>query len=66
MATYDNIKLEIVTKDGKLVFSDYIEMANFPGEAGTFTILPGHTPFMSSLKTGYIKYKKNLVMLFMM
>jgi F-type H+-transporting ATPase subunit epsilon len=56
---YDKIKLEIVAKDGNKVFSDDIVMANFPGELGVFTILPGHTPFMSALKKGEIKFKVN-------
>ncbi|HON56435.1 MAG TPA: ATP synthase F1 subunit epsilon [bacterium] len=55
---YDYIKLEIVTKDGNIVFSDNISAANFPGEAGMFTVLPGHTPFLSSLKLGELKIKK--------
>ncbi|HPN32038.1 MAG TPA: ATP synthase F1 subunit epsilon [bacterium] len=54
---YQSIKLEIITKDGNIVFSENIAMANFPGEAGVFSILPGHTPFFSALCAGTIKYK---------
>ena len=54
---YQSIKLEIITKDGNIIFSENIAMANFPGEAGFFTVLPGHTPFFSSLRIGTIKYK---------
>ncbi len=56
---YESIKLEIVSKDGNIVFSEDVVMANFPGEAGFFTVLPGHTPFLSSLKVGEIKFQKN-------
>ncbi|MBP7653723.1 ATP synthase F1 subunit epsilon [Candidatus Dependentiae bacterium] len=54
---YQSIKLEIVTKDGNIVFSENIAMVNFPGESGVFTILPGHTPFFSTLRVGTLKYK---------
>jgi F-type H+-transporting ATPase subunit epsilon len=55
----NRIKLEIVSKDGNIVLSKMVEMANFPGESGVFTIMEGHTPFMSTLKYGFIKYKEN-------
>jgi len=57
----DYIKLEIVTKDGNIVFSEDVAMANFPGEDGVFSVFPGHTPFLSTLKpTGLIKYQKKV------
>ncbi len=50
-----NIKLEVVTPDKAVVNEDAgIVMA--PGELGEFGVLIGHTPFLTSLKIGEIRY----------
>jgi F-type H+-transporting ATPase subunit epsilon len=51
----DNIRLEVVTPE-KSVISDEAQIVMAPGEFGEFGVLSGHTPFMSSLKTGTMKY----------
>lgn len=50
-----NIILEIVTPD-KAVVSEDAQIVMAPGSMGEFGILVGHTPFLSTLKTGTIKY----------
>ena len=51
----ENIKLEIVTPDKAVVNEDAgIVMA--PGELGEFGVLTGHTPFLTALKIGEIRY----------
>ena len=40
----------------KKLFSGEISSAVFPGSAGTFGVLPGHAPLVSSLKNGEIVY----------
>lgn len=52
----ENIKLEIVTPDG-LVVDDEAQIVMAPGTDGEFGILKGHTPFLTSLKIGSVKYK---------
>lgn len=54
---YKSIKLEIVVKDGNVIFSKEVALAGFPGEEGVFTVYAGHTPFFSSLRYGEIRYK---------
>jgi F-type H+-transporting ATPase subunit epsilon len=51
----DNIRLEVVTPE-KSVISDKAQIVMAPGELGEFGVLFGHTPFMTSLKTGTMKY----------
>lgn len=46
--------LEIVTPTRK-AFSEQVTAIVAPGEAGYFGVLPGHTPFLSSLKIGDVK-----------
>lgn len=46
--------LEIVTPTRK-AFSEQVTAMVAPGEAGYFGVLPGHTPFLSSLKIGDVK-----------
>ena len=50
--------LQIVTPLQK-VFSEEIHSLVAPGEEGYFGVLPGHTPFLTTLKTGYLKVIKN-------
>jgi F-type H+-transporting ATPase subunit epsilon len=50
-----NIRLEIVTPE-KSVVSEDVQIVMAPGELGEFGVLVGHTPFLSNLKVGSIRY----------
>ena len=52
----ENIRLEVVTPD-KEVVNDLAQIVMAPGSLGEFGVLSGHTPFMTSLKTGAIHYR---------
>ena len=52
----ENIILEVVTPE-KEVVNEPAQMVVAPGSMGEFGVLNGHTPFMTSLKTGTIRYK---------
>ncbi len=51
----ENIQLEIVTPE-KAVVSEEVKIVMAPGTVGEFGILVGHTPFMTSLKAGAVRY----------
>lgn len=53
----DTILLEIVTPD-RLVLSEEVEEVTAPGSEGEFGVLPGHTPFLTTLKVGELAYRK--------
>jgi len=50
-----NIKLEVVTPE-KYVVDEEVQIAMAPGVLGEFGVLIGHTPFLTTLKTGAIRY----------
>ncbi len=50
-----NIKLEVVTPD-KAVVSEDVQIVMAPGSLGEFGVLIGHTPFLTTLKRGVIRY----------
>jgi len=50
-----NIKLEVVTPD-KSVVSDEAQIVVAPGTYGEFGVLFGHTTFLTTLKTGMLRY----------
>jgi len=50
-----NIQLEIVTPQ-KDVVNEEAQIVMAPGSLGEFGVLVGHTPFMTSLKTGELRY----------
>ena len=50
-----NILLEVVTPE-KIVVSEEAQIVASPGSEGEFGVLSGHTPFLTSLKTGIIRY----------
>ena len=52
----ENIRLEVVTPE-KSVISDEAKIVMAPGELGEFGVLSGHTPFMTSLKVGTLRYE---------
>lgn len=51
-----NILLEVVTPD-RAVVSEEVQIVVAPGLVGEFGVLPGHTPFLASLKPGVLRYK---------
>jgi len=51
----ENIKLEIVTPD-TIAVDEEVQIAMAPGTSGEFGVLSGHTPFLSSLKIGSVRY----------
>lgn len=51
----DNIRLEIVTPE-KVIVSEEAQIVASPGILGEFGVLIGHTPFLTTLKTGIIRY----------
>lgn len=53
----DTILLEIVTPE-RLVLSEEVEEVTAPGTEGEFGVLPGHTPFLTTLKVGELTYRK--------
>jgi F-type H+-transporting ATPase subunit epsilon len=52
----ENIKLEIVTPE-KVVVNEDAQIVMAPGVLGEFGVLSGHTPFLTTLKLGSVKYK---------
>ncbi len=52
----ENIRLEVVTPE-KEVVNAMAQIVMAPGSLGEFGVLPGHTPFMTALKTGAIHYR---------
>jgi F-type H+-transporting ATPase subunit epsilon len=52
----EKIKLELVTPYRK-VLSEEVDEITATGTLGEFGILPGHAPFLSSLKIGELSYK---------
>lgn len=50
--------LEIVTPYGLMV-SSKVEEAYIPGSQGDFGVLPGHVPFLTSLRIGELHYRRN-------
>lgn len=51
------LHLEIVTPE-KLEISTEVDDVTAPGTEGEFGVLPGHTPFLTTLATGELSYKK--------
>ncbi len=49
--------LEIVTPEG-LLLREEVDEVIAPGEEGYFGVLPGHTPFLTTLGIGIITYRK--------
>ena len=57
----DTVEFEMVIP-GNLLFSEKVELVVVPGAEGDFGVLPGHSPFISTLRPGVISiYENNLV-----
>jgi len=54
----EKMKLEIVTPYKKVVDAE-VEEVTATGRLGEFGVLPGHAPFLTSLKIGELAYKYN-------
>lgn len=51
----ENIQLEVVTPE-KVVVKEEVQIVMAPGTLGEFGVLSGHTPFMTTLNTGIVRY----------
>ena len=56
MATGGKITLHVVTPDQS--YSYEVDEVSMPGAEGDFGVLPGHTPFFTSLRTGQMWYRQ--------
>ena len=54
----EKLQLEVVTPKGA-VFSDAVDIVTAPGYGGEFGVLANHAPFLSTIKTGVLSYKKD-------
>jgi F0F1-type ATP synthase, epsilon subunit (mitochondrial delta subunit) len=54
----NTVEFEVVIPEN-LVFSSNVELVVVPGAEGDFGVLPGHAPFISSLRTGVISIYEN-------
>ena len=52
------IHLEVVTPNGPVV-SEEVDIVTAPGVGGEFGVLANHAPFLSTIKTGTLTYKKD-------
>lgn len=53
----DKLTLDIVTPYGH-IFTDEVDELVAMGSEGEFGVLPGHSPFLTTLKIGMLTYKK--------
>ena len=51
------IKLEIVTAE-RLVYSGDVDLVSAPGVMGTLGVLPKHTPLLTALEAGELRFTK--------
>ena len=54
----EKLKVELVTPYKK-VLSEEVDEITATGALGEFGVLPGHAPFLTSLKIGELSYKQN-------
>ena len=52
----NQIEFEIVTPEGVSV-REAVDELEAPGKEGYFGVLPGHTPFLTQLKAGTVRYR---------
>ena len=50
-------KLNVLTPEKKAVYDQEITEVTVPARSGEMTILPGHSPLITTLGTGVFKYK---------
>ena len=54
----EKINLEVVTPKGPIV-SEEVDIVTAPGFAGEFGVLANHAPFLSTIKIGTLRFKKD-------
>jgi len=59
------IHLEVVTPSGAVV-SEQVDIVTAPGVSGEFGVLANHAPFLSTIKTGTLSYKKDRISQYLM
>ena len=59
------IHLEVVTPTGPVV-SEEVDIVTAPGVSGEFGVLANHAPFLSTIKTGALSFKKEKLTKFLM
>ena len=59
------IHLEVVTPTGPVV-SEEVDIVTAPGVSGEFGVLANHAPFLSTIKTGTLTYKKEKLTKYLM
>ena len=52
------IHLEVVTPSGPVV-SEEVDIVTAPGTGGEFGVLANHAPFLSTIKTGTLSFKRD-------
>lgn len=52
------IHLEVVTPSGSVI-SEEVDIVTAPGVGGEFGVLANHAPFLSTIRTGTLSYKKD-------
>jgi F-type H+-transporting ATPase subunit epsilon len=52
------ILLEIVAPSRQVVRSEHVDEVIAPGSQGEFGVLPGHAPFLTTLKVGMLSYRE--------
>ena len=57
MAIPDHLTLEIVTPERSIAHGEVDEVV-VPGADGSFGVLPGHTPLLSTLTVGEVEYRR--------
>ena len=57
MAIPDHLTLEIVTPERSIAHGRVDEVV-VPGSEGSFGVLPGHTPLLSTLTVGEVEYRR--------
>src|SRR5512134_1879252 len=50
--------LENVAPSRPVVRSEHVDEVIAPGSEGEFGVLPGHTPFLATLKVGMLSYRE--------
>ena len=50
--------LEIVAPSRQVLRSEHVDEVIAPGSEGEFGVLPGHTPFLTTLKVGMLSYRE--------
>ena len=58
VAEIGKMLLEIVAPSRQVVRSERVDEVIAPGSEGEFGVLPGHTPFLTTLKVGMLSYRE--------